>query len=99
MNRPAPLEIRNARAQRALIIQWGPEEQQVITHQYLRGTCPCAHCRAARLKGHIALVDEAVQLETVNPFPYGVQLVFSDGHARGIYPWSYLFGMRSPDIE
>ena len=21
---------------------------------------------------------------------YGAQLVFSDGHARGIYPWQYL---------
>lgn len=28
-----------------------------------------------------------VQIESQG---YGVQLVFSDGHERGIYPWAYL---------
>jgi DUF971 family protein len=90
MNRPAPLEIKNSRTRRELVIQWNSEEQQIIPHQHLRGTCPCSHCRASRLKGQIVLVEESVRLEEVNPFPYGVQLVFSDGHGRGIYPWSYL---------
>ena len=27
---------------------------------------------------------------------YGVQLVFSDGHQRGIYPWAYLAQMEPP---
>ncbi|HYQ49053.1 MAG TPA: DUF971 domain-containing protein, partial [Pseudomonas sp.] len=31
-----------------------------------------------------------VRIERVEPQGYGVQLVFSDGHERGIYPWPYL---------
>ncbi|MFX7796821.1 gamma-butyrobetaine hydroxylase-like domain-containing protein [Acinetobacter baumannii] len=26
----------------------------------------------------------------IEPAGYGVQLIFNDGHARGIYPWAYL---------
>ncbi|CAI8772207.1 hypothetical protein EMIT0P43_170072 [Pseudomonas jessenii] len=26
---------------------------------------------------------------------YGLQLVFSDGHERGIYPWAYLARLTS----
>jgi DUF971 family protein len=95
VNRPAPLEIKNSRTRRELVIQWSPEEKQVIPHQHLRGACPCSRCRAARLKGQIMLVEESVQLDAVNPFPYGVQLVFSDGHERGIYPWGFLWDMKS----
>ncbi len=91
MNRPAPLEIRNSRSRRELVLNWSPGLQQSISHHRLRGHCPCSSCRAARIRGQITLVDEAVQVESVNLFPYGVQLVFSDGHERGIYPWGYLF--------
>jgi DUF971 family protein len=36
------------------------------------------------------LVDDRVRLIEVNAQGYGLQLVFSDGHERGIYPWAYL---------
>ncbi|WP_130911983.1 gamma-butyrobetaine hydroxylase-like domain-containing protein, partial [Pseudomonas sp. Sample_9] len=29
---------------------------------------------------------------------YGVQLVFSDGHQRGIYPWAYLAQLDSSHL-
>lgn len=91
MNRPAPLEIHNSRARRELQLNWSSDHHQTIAHHRLRGQCPCSSCRAARLRGLIPLVDESVRVESVNLFPYGVQLVFSDGHERGIYPWGYLF--------
>jgi DUF971 family protein len=31
-----------------------------------------------------------VRVTAFGPTGYGVQLVFSDGHARGIFPWAYL---------
>ncbi|MEE1951642.1 gamma-butyrobetaine hydroxylase-like domain-containing protein [Pseudomonas alcaligenes] len=52
--------------------------------------CPCSQCRAGRLGGRIDLVAETVRVERVEGQGYGVQLVFSDGHERGIYPWAYL---------
>jgi DUF971 family protein len=36
------------------------------------------------------MVDARVQVIELNPQGYGLQLVFSDGHERGIYPWAYL---------
>lgn len=94
MNRPAPLTINNARQQRQITLQWSAQETQTIAHARLRGICPCAKCRVLRLQGRIILVDENIQLQAINNMGYGVQLVFSDGHDRGIYPWAYLYELN-----
>jgi DUF971 family protein len=39
------------------------------------------------------MIDARVRLIEVNSQGYGLQLVFSDGHERGIYPWAYLEGL------
>lgn len=85
----APSALRNRRERGELLVQWG-EVEQVISHARLRGACPCSQCRAARLKGAISLVSEDVRVARIEAQGYGVQLVFSDGHERGIYPWDYL---------
>ena len=38
----------------------------------------------------IALRVQVIELHSQG---YGLQLVFSDGHERGIYPWAYLAGL------
>ena len=86
---PVPSALSNRRAAGELQVQWG-ETLQVISHARLRGACPCSQCRAARLQGAISLVREDVRVERIEAQGYGVQLVFSDGHGRGIYPWEYL---------
>ena len=85
----APGAIRNQRGAGQLALQWADAEA-VISHARLRGACPCSQCRAARLQGLLSLVNDDVRVERVVPQGYGVQLVFSDGHERGIYPWHYL---------
>ncbi|MBF2983031.1 DUF971 domain-containing protein, partial [Pseudomonas aeruginosa] len=52
--------------------------------------CPCAQCRAQRLRGRIDAAEQGVRLRDIRLQGYGVQLLFDDGHERGIYPWSYL---------
>jgi DUF971 family protein len=57
----------------------------------LRRACRCAPCLAARLRGAPAAVEAGVTLVDARPVGhYALQLVFSDGHDRGIYPWAYL---------
>lgn len=73
-----------------LHIDWGNGDVQRIAFARLRGACPCSQCRAARLQGRIALVAADIGLVALTPQGYGVQLVFDDGHERGIYPWDYL---------
>ncbi|ANY90537.1 MULTISPECIES: DUF971 domain-containing protein [Pseudomonas] len=85
----APQALRNLHGQGELAVQW-PDGLQAISHARLRGACPCSQCRAAQLRGGIAVVREDVRLERIEVQGYGVQLVFSDGHERGIYPWAYL---------
>lgn len=57
----------------------------------LREACKCATCENRRRAGHppVAPVDTAfAQLHPIGDM--GLQLVFTDGHDRGIYPWPYL---------
>lgn len=62
----------------------------------LRMSCRCAHCRYRRLNNAPAS-DIAAVITAVTPMGYGLQLHFSDGHTRGIFPWQYLYhGAQSP---
>ncbi|WDY57828.1 DUF971 domain-containing protein [Pseudomonas sp. PSKL.D1] len=88
----APVALHNERDRGELKVQW-PEGLQQLSHTRLRGACPCSQCRAALLKGAIGVVVDGVRVERIVVQGYGVQLVFSDGHDRGIYPWGYLRGL------
>lgn len=81
----APQAIRNLRGPGQLVLQWEDGEHS-LSHTRLRGACPCSQCRAARLSGVISLVRDDVRVQRITSQGYGVQLVFSDGHERGIYP-------------
>ncbi|HEK1692618.1 MULTISPECIES: DUF971 domain-containing protein [Pseudomonas] len=88
----APGAISNLRGVGQLLLEWEDGEHS-ISHARLRGACPCSQCRAARLLGGIAVVAADVRIERIEAQGYGVQLVFSDGHERGIYPWAYLYDL------
>lgn len=85
-----PLAVGNSQGQRQLRMSWPDGREQVLGHAELRRQCPCSQCRAFRLQGLNPLVDDRIQVIELNAQGYGVQLVFSDGHDRGIYPWAYL---------
>lgn len=85
-----PLVIHNIAAAALLEIRWSDGTISRLHHRDLRQACPCAWCRAARLRGDIREIDPDVRVITVNTMGYGLQLVFNDGHDRGIYPWIYL---------
>ncbi|MDH0302569.1 MULTISPECIES: DUF971 domain-containing protein [unclassified Pseudomonas] len=84
-----PQALNNRPAQGELQVQWAGT-LQVLSHARLRGACPCSQCRAARLKGAVSPLRDDVRVTRIETQGYGLQLVFSDGHERGIYPWDYL---------
>ena len=90
-----PLSVGNSQSERTLCLSWPDGRESLFNHAELRRQCPCSQCRAFRLKGVTTRVDERVRLIEINPQGYGVQLVFSDGHQRGIYPWDYLAQLSS----
>jgi DUF971 family protein len=64
----------------------------VLSHRALRRSCRCSVCENTRRATDAVLpVPADVRLLKIEPVgPAAVHLVFSDGHARGIYPWTYL---------
>ena len=75
-----------------LDILWSDGKQQQFTHAFLRGHCQCADCKALHRQGEgrEALSAQCRITDMCQVGVYGVQIIFSDGHDRGIYPWSYL---------
>ena len=76
----------------ALVLHWSTNDADASTlpAAYLRAHCQCTHCRRLNAKD---LNDAATSVRLLDAKPvgtYGVQLVYSDGHERGIYPWDYL---------
>jgi DUF971 family protein len=63
-----------------------------LSHRALRRSCRCSVCENMRraLDAVLPVADD-VRLLKIEPVgPAALHLVFSDGHARGIYPWAYL---------
>lgn len=60
----------------------------------LRAACKCAHCTRARIDGIFPDRFDRVTIERFSFMGgYAINIAFSDGHARGIYPWAFLIGL------
>ena len=72
-------------------LAWHSGETSEIQAGHLRAKCRCAWCTRARIDGSFAASFDDVAIERVAPVgDYAINITFSDGHARGIYPWTYL---------
>jgi prepilin-type processing-associated H-X9-DG protein len=74
-----------------LRLEWSNGERAEVLAENLRGACRCAWCTRARIDGNLAAPINAVAIDRLMPIgDYAINIAFSDGHARGIYPWPYL---------
>jgi DUF971 family protein len=75
-----------------LEILWSDGSRQRFSHAYLRIQCQCTHCKSLKIRGETGDGTPAeLRVTEIHPIGmYGIQLVFNDGHDRGIYPWPYL---------
>jgi prepilin-type processing-associated H-X9-DG protein len=66
-----------------------------IGADHLRMQCRCATCTRARIDGTFAPAEglEIVQVAPIGQ--YAVNLAFSDGHVRGIFPFAYLMELAA----
>jgi len=86
-----PTSITLARSGRALRLAWDDGVAATLSAEALRQGCRCAWCTRDRIENRFPAVFEAVAVTTVEPMGgYALHLGFSDGHARGIYPFVYL---------
>lgn len=84
-----PERICNDVAQGQLRLDWG-DTAIALDHAAVREACRCAECHFKRHHGMPIGAAADVRITGIKLVGYGVQLVFSDGHARGIFPWAYL---------
>ena len=86
-----PERIELADRGRQLRVCWPDGLEAALGAPTLRNACRCATCTHFRRSGARAQSDAQITLEQVTQFGVaGLQLVFSDGHRRGIFPWEYL---------
>jgi DUF971 family protein len=89
----APATINLNRGSRRLVLAWADGRAVELPFAVLRAQCPCSSCRRAKQQPSVSADFGAIDVASIHSMGYGVQLVFSDGHERGIYPWALLAEM------
>lgn len=87
MNMPERIDV-DSRGH-TLTLHWRGAQMQCVSHAALRRACPCAACRRIRLAASFVQVPGDVTVVDIHSMAYGVQLIFSDGHAQD-FPWPFL---------
>ena len=84
-----PVHVTDRRLSGLLVIEWHDGAVSSLRHADLRQRCRCAACTQRQRTGQ--LPDPPSALVEIRPVADGaLNLVFADGHDRGIYPWTYL---------
>lgn len=87
----APQSIVDHRASGLLQLVWPDGSESSLSHALLRTLCKCAACTQLSRQGLTIELPPTIRLADIRPIgDKGLNLVFSDGHGRGIYPWAYL---------
>jgi DUF971 family protein len=93
---PAPEQIEISAGGAQLRLSWPHQPDIVLAAGRLRAACKCAPCVRARFDGDfprqvddVAIADVMIA-EVATMGNFGLNMAFSDGHRRGIYPWPYL---------
>jgi DUF971 family protein len=74
----------------SLLLRSASGAPAVLSAERLRLSCMCAHCKRARFDGCFPAQFAGIGIVAVGDLGYGLNIAFSDGHNRGIYPKSYL---------
>jgi len=87
----APESIIVSKGGAKLVISVREGVSHAVDAPTLRLACRCASCKRARIDGKFPERFDGVTIAEVTSMgQYGLNITFSDGHARGIFPWSYL---------
>jgi DUF971 family protein len=86
-----PKEIRLAKNRASLEIEWDDGAMQRLRAPILRANCRSSSAIRQSLAGRAAAEPSDLRITRIEPVgSYAVNLAFSDGEERGIYPWSLL---------
>ena len=79
-------------------IEWADGERSVFTAAELRRVCPCAGCvsetTGQRMHDPATVPDDLEQSNLKLVGNYALDMQFSDGHATGIFTFTFLRGLH-----
>ena len=85
-----PLDLTLHEASGRLDVLWSDGMLAHLTGTELRSACRCAGCESGRRAGESPAGEGAAITELRPVGDMGLQIIFNDGHDRGIFPWAYL---------
>lgn len=86
----SPSEIRVTQSRQRLEIDWPDGTSSRLAAAHLRAHCRSSSAVRAALDGDDGASGDLRIADVRLVGTYAINLVFSDGHDRGIYPWRYL---------
>jgi DUF971 family protein len=87
----APQAVVDHRASGVLELLWPDGSTSRLPHGLLRQRCRCAGCEQQRRQGRAQPAVPDLRIAEIRPVAdKALNIVFSDGHGRGIFPWAYL---------
>ncbi len=88
-----PKQIDFKKGEACLTVIWKNGQSSTISGSELRRYCACSECRARNLVG-LSLINVSSELVKVSLMgQHALNVSFSDGHERGIYPWPFLYAI------
>jgi len=86
-----PDSVSVAHDKRSFRLCWPNGGETHLRAQTVRANCRSASAVRERIDGNIAKDFTDVTISAIAPIgAYGLNIRFSDGHDRGIYPWGFL---------
>ena len=76
-----------------LVVRTTQDDVVGIAAEQLRLSCKCAHCTRARFDDRFPERFPGLAITEIGDLGYGLNISFSDGHNRGIYPKPYLLSL------
>lgn len=76
-----------------LVVRTTQDDVVGIAAEQLRLSCKCAHCTRARFDDRFPERFPGIAITEIGDLGYGLNISFSDGHNRGIYPKPYLLSL------
>ena len=84
-----PAEISVTADRGALTVHWDDNSSHTFSAKILRANSRSAQTTYKVVNGRPDLIHENITIQQVNAIGnYAINIVFSDGYTKGIFPWS-----------
>lgn len=96
---PTPTSLRALTDAGMLEIAWSDGSAYCLPFKLVRAECPCAQCiheiTGERILNPSSIPEDIRPVELGYSGNYALRIVWSDGHASGIFTWERLHGICS----